>query len=161
MDAQVGRLLDALEQRIGRQPVSDFKALRDYDAVWRRLGALPLSAFALDRPIEIVEPAQGISQRRSMQEKHSPAKVRVKRSMWIITGFGSTPMIQIIFYWGMTADSTCRTRGAKIGILLIISRYLSTMRSVSIGVLPIGFTGEHRIMELGGYPAVHTASWEL
>lgn len=65
------RLLDALEQRIGRQPVSDFKALRDYDAVWRRLGALPLSAFALDRPIEIVEPAQGISQRRSMQEKHA------------------------------------------------------------------------------------------
>jgi hypothetical protein len=41
--------LDALEQKVGRAPAPDFKALRDYEATWRRFGAPPLSAFVLDQ----------------------------------------------------------------------------------------------------------------
>src|SRR5262249_37686020 len=51
-DHRLNPLLDALEQKTGRQPAPDYKALRDYEATWRRFGALPLSAFAFDREPE-------------------------------------------------------------------------------------------------------------
>jgi formylglycine-generating enzyme required for sulfatase activity len=62
-------LIDALEQKIGRPSVPDFRALREYETTWRRFGALPLSAFAFDRPIEIIERDRGMPERsRSARE---------------------------------------------------------------------------------------------
>jgi formylglycine-generating enzyme required for sulfatase activity len=53
-------LLDTVGGKVGRAPAPDFQALRDYEATWRRFGALPLRAFALTRPLETVEAARGI-----------------------------------------------------------------------------------------------------
>jgi hypothetical protein len=53
-------LLDTIAQKVARAPAPDYQALRDYEATWRRFGALPLKAFALARPLETVEAARGI-----------------------------------------------------------------------------------------------------
>jgi hypothetical protein len=36
-------MLDDLERLVGRAPLPDYKALRDYEAIWRAMGALPLA----------------------------------------------------------------------------------------------------------------------
>ena len=41
-------LLDSLEQKIGRAPAADRRALRDYEGIWRWFGAPRLNGFALD-----------------------------------------------------------------------------------------------------------------
>jgi hypothetical protein len=41
-------LLVEIGRRLGRVPVPDFIALKEYDAIWRRFGAQPLTAFALE-----------------------------------------------------------------------------------------------------------------
>jgi formylglycine-generating enzyme required for sulfatase activity len=51
-------LLDAMEQKIGRPPQLDFKAMREYEEDWRRFGAPSLKTFALDA-------SAGRSQKRS------------------------------------------------------------------------------------------------
>jgi formylglycine-generating enzyme required for sulfatase activity len=56
-------LFDALEQKIGRPPADDYKALREYEATWRRFGALPLKAFAFDQPPEAHEGDRGLPDR--------------------------------------------------------------------------------------------------
>jgi len=43
-------LLIGIGQRTGTPPRADFLALREYEAAWRRFGALPLSGFALIEP---------------------------------------------------------------------------------------------------------------
>jgi hypothetical protein len=52
---QLDPLIDALEQRIGRPPQIDYKGMRECEAAWRRFGSLPLSAFALGKPVAVVE----------------------------------------------------------------------------------------------------------
>jgi formylglycine-generating enzyme required for sulfatase activity len=49
------RLIDALEEQVGRPAAPDRKALQDYEAAWRRFGAPPLARFALDAPLAMVE----------------------------------------------------------------------------------------------------------
>src|SRR5215469_2391797 len=53
-------LIEALEQKIGRSSAPDFKALKDYETIWRRFGALPLKAFAFDQPPEAHEGDRGM-----------------------------------------------------------------------------------------------------
>jgi hypothetical protein len=60
-------LIDALVQKIGRPPSPDYKALRDYEATWRRFGALPLRAFAFDQPPEAHEGDRGMPDRASQR----------------------------------------------------------------------------------------------
>ena len=45
-------LLDALKQKIGRSPQLAYEAMRDYDEVWRWLGAPSLRAFGLETPVK-------------------------------------------------------------------------------------------------------------
>jgi TIR domain len=49
------QLIEALEQRIGRRAKPDTDALREYEKLWRRFGALPLSAFALAAAVPTIE----------------------------------------------------------------------------------------------------------
>jgi formylglycine-generating enzyme required for sulfatase activity len=56
-------LLDALEEKIGRPPAPDFKALREYETTWRRFGALPLKSFAFDQASEAGEVDRGLPDR--------------------------------------------------------------------------------------------------
>jgi formylglycine-generating enzyme required for sulfatase activity len=48
-------LIDALEQRIGRPANLDLKGVRQYEATWRLFGAPKLAAFALGKPLAVVE----------------------------------------------------------------------------------------------------------
>jgi hypothetical protein len=57
---QLDPLLDALEQNVGRAPHLNFKAMRDYEAAWRRFGAPTLSKFALDQPLQEHEGNRGM-----------------------------------------------------------------------------------------------------
>jgi formylglycine-generating enzyme required for sulfatase activity len=41
-------MFDDLERLVGRAPQQDYKALRDYEATWRAMGALPLARFPLE-----------------------------------------------------------------------------------------------------------------
>jgi formylglycine-generating enzyme required for sulfatase activity len=52
---QLDPLIDALEQRIGRPAHLDLKGVREYEATWRRFGAPTLAAFALGKPLAVVE----------------------------------------------------------------------------------------------------------
>ena len=52
---RLDRLLDELEQKTGRSPNLDLKAVRAYEETWQRFGAPPLKAFALDKPLEVSE----------------------------------------------------------------------------------------------------------
>ena len=52
---RLDRLLDELEQKTGRAPNLDLKAVRAYEETWRRFGAPSLKAFALDKPLEVSE----------------------------------------------------------------------------------------------------------
>ena len=52
---RLDRLLDELEQKTGRAPNLDLKAVRAYEATWRRFGALSLKVFALDKPLDASE----------------------------------------------------------------------------------------------------------
>jgi hypothetical protein len=49
---QLDALLAAVAGKVGRDPVPNYHALREYEATWRRFGAPPLKAFALDQPLE-------------------------------------------------------------------------------------------------------------
>jgi hypothetical protein len=49
-------VLDDLERLVGRAPQPDYKALRDYEATWRAMGALPLARF----PLEAAPPSEVI-----------------------------------------------------------------------------------------------------
>jgi formylglycine-generating enzyme required for sulfatase activity len=53
------KLIDALEERIGRSASFDRRALGDYEATWRRFGAQPLKSFALEAPLEAVQTRNG------------------------------------------------------------------------------------------------------
>ncbi|MFM9939437.1 MAG: SUMF1/EgtB/PvdO family nonheme iron enzyme [Hyphomicrobiaceae bacterium] len=44
-DHALDPVLDDLERLVGRAPQPDYKALRDYEATWRAMGALPLARF--------------------------------------------------------------------------------------------------------------------
>ena len=50
-DHRLDRLLDELEQKTGRGPNLDLKAVRAYEQTWRRFGAPSLKAFALGKPL--------------------------------------------------------------------------------------------------------------
>src|SRR5262245_14406262 len=52
---RLDRLIDELEQRIGRPAQIDNRGLRSYEEIWRRFGAPPLKDFALRPPIAVVE----------------------------------------------------------------------------------------------------------
>jgi formylglycine-generating enzyme required for sulfatase activity len=45
-------LLDAIAQKVGRDPAPNFRALQEYEATWRRFGAPSLRAFALEKALE-------------------------------------------------------------------------------------------------------------
>jgi len=49
---QLDGLLAAIAAKVGRDPQPNFRALQEYDAIWRRFRALPLRAFALEAPLE-------------------------------------------------------------------------------------------------------------
>jgi len=49
---QLDALLDAIVQKVGREPQPNYRALQEYEATWRRFGAPSLRAFALDQPLE-------------------------------------------------------------------------------------------------------------
>ncbi len=51
-DQALDSLLDAIRQKVGRNPQSDYEALREYEEDWRRFDAPPLKAFALGAPVE-------------------------------------------------------------------------------------------------------------
>lgn len=51
-DHALDPLLDALEQKVGKAPQLDFKAMREFEEDWRRYGALSLRAFALEAPVQ-------------------------------------------------------------------------------------------------------------
>jgi formylglycine-generating enzyme required for sulfatase activity len=55
-------LIDALEQRIGRPANLDLKGVRQYEATWRRFGAPKLAAFALGKPLAVVESDRRLQQ---------------------------------------------------------------------------------------------------
>ena len=57
-------LLDELEQKIGRAPNLDLKAVRAYEETWRRFGAPPLKAFALEQALEVSESARKLPEPR-------------------------------------------------------------------------------------------------
>jgi len=72
-------LLLAIGQLTGTPPHSDFVALRDYEAQWRRFGALPLSAFALAAYSEIDSLPEG-------RNSHSAAdrrELNVLHDIWL------------------------------------------------------------------------------
>ncbi len=52
---ELDKLIDALEERIGRDASFDRKALGEYEATWRRFGAPSLRSFALETPLEAVQ----------------------------------------------------------------------------------------------------------
>src|ERR1700719_3084289 len=79
---QLDPLIDALEQKVGRAPAPDFKALRDYEATWRRFGALPLGAFAFDKPPEVHEGDRGLPDRVSPQVHEGDRGVSGPRWRW-------------------------------------------------------------------------------
>ncbi len=54
-DHRLDRLLDELEQKTGRPPSLDLKAVRACEETWRRFGAPTLKAFALEAPLEVSE----------------------------------------------------------------------------------------------------------
>lgn len=56
--ATLDDLLLAIGQRTGMPPRPDFMALREYEAEWRRFGAIPLSAFAL---VDVYRNAPGVT----------------------------------------------------------------------------------------------------
>ena len=48
-DPALDPMFDDLERLVGRPPLPDFKALRDYEATWRSMGALSLARFPLEQ----------------------------------------------------------------------------------------------------------------
>jgi formylglycine-generating enzyme required for sulfatase activity len=60
---QLDPLIDALEQKVGRAPAPDFKALRDLETTWRRYGALALRDFAFDKSPASEEGDRGLPDR--------------------------------------------------------------------------------------------------
>ena len=55
-DHSLDVLLAALEQKVRRAPQMNFKAITEYEEVWRRFGAPSLKAFALDAPVHTLRP---------------------------------------------------------------------------------------------------------
>jgi hypothetical protein len=56
---ELDNLILEIGKRLGRVPNPDFIALKEYDSTWRRFGAPPLSAFALDPETPDAEVSQG------------------------------------------------------------------------------------------------------
>ena len=50
-DPALDPILDDLERLVGRPPQADLKALREYEATWRSMGALSLARFPLEQGI--------------------------------------------------------------------------------------------------------------
>jgi len=65
---QLDPLIEALERCIGRAASLDLKRAREYEATWRRFGAPPLGAFALEQPLEVVEAIRFVSPREAPAE---------------------------------------------------------------------------------------------
>ena len=61
-------LWDELEQKTGRAPNFDLKAVRAYEETWRRFGAPSLKAFALAPPLEIAEGDRNLPDRTAAKE---------------------------------------------------------------------------------------------
>jgi TPR repeat protein len=51
-DHALDPIIDALEQKVGKAPQFDFKAMRSFEEDWRRYGSPSLKSFALEVPIE-------------------------------------------------------------------------------------------------------------
>jgi hypothetical protein len=49
---QLDKLLLAVAAKAGRDPQPNFRALQEYEAIWRRFGGPSLEAFALEAPLE-------------------------------------------------------------------------------------------------------------
>jgi formylglycine-generating enzyme required for sulfatase activity len=76
---QLDPLFDALEQKVGRPPAPDFKALRDYETTWRRFGALPLKAFAFDQAPDTHEDDRGLPDRVGQQRPNAEPRLNSDR----------------------------------------------------------------------------------
>jgi formylglycine-generating enzyme required for sulfatase activity len=65
------KLLDELEQKTGRAPQLNLRAVRDYEETWRRFKAPSLKAFALEAPLDAAESDRKLPERAAAKE--SPA----------------------------------------------------------------------------------------
>ena len=54
---QLDKLLDAVAQKVGRDPQPAYRELQSYEATWHRFGAPTLKAFALEAPLEATQQA--------------------------------------------------------------------------------------------------------
>jgi hypothetical protein len=70
-DHALDLLLTALEQKTGHAPQLNFKAMCEYEEVWRRFGAPSLKAFALDAAVR--------SDPESSEEAKAPGEARHDR----------------------------------------------------------------------------------
>jgi formylglycine-generating enzyme required for sulfatase activity len=87
-------LLDALEQKIGRSPAPDFKALRDYEETWRRFGALPLKGFAFDRAPEVDEGDRGSPDKASPRRANAEPRSNGEQHSLLVVAAQEWPAIR-------------------------------------------------------------------
>lgn len=81
-------LIIEIGRRLGRSPIPDFVALKEYDSIWRRFGCQPLAAFALETPLPADQVAS-ISRQpedEAMQvlanDYSAPRELSVLREIW-------------------------------------------------------------------------------
>src|SRR5262252_1515791 len=87
-------VIEALEQKIVRPSVPDFKALKDYETIWRRFGALPLKAFAFDQPPEADEGDRGMPDRASPQRPIAEPHVNSERHTLVALAAQEWPAVR-------------------------------------------------------------------
>jgi formylglycine-generating enzyme required for sulfatase activity len=118
---QLDGLLAAIAAMVGREPAPHFRALQEYDAIWRRFGALPLKAFTLETPLEASQgarplpepsapafppPVPSVVRRSTLEERYRaegrvqvdcpPEPVRGAPDGWFLPGAGKTEWFQDI-----------------------------------------------------------------
>ena len=72
-DQSLDVLFAALEQKVGRAPQLNFKAISEYEEVWRRFGAPSLRAFALNAPVHADLESRADFDPSNFQQPCSPA----------------------------------------------------------------------------------------